>query len=305
MSDFLKIKQIDGLSTQLAARALDADVVKKANNLSDVTASSARTNLAVYSKTEVDSLIAGAKNAYSVADTTARNALTGLKVSDRVFVTNDGDTKWALYIVTAVTTGTGSTSTFKKIADEDLFLNALTAEAVKAAYESNADTYAFNGGYKSKLDKITVTGTVNLDTIKSTADSALANAATAQTTANSASTAASTAQSTANSANTAAAAAQTTANNAATTASAAQATANGKEDAFTQMVENITGISGNANANVSLSITNVPKAGFSIDVYFNGQRVRNINHTAGTRTVLINVPFSTDENDDITVVYNY
>lgn len=305
MSDFLKIKQIDGLSTQLAARALDADVVKKANNLSDVTASSARTNLAVYSKTEVDSLIAGAKNAYSVADTTARNALTGLKVSDRVFVTNDGDTKWALYIVTAVTTGTGSTSTFKKIADEDLFLNALTAEAVKAAYESNADTYVFNGGYRSKLDKITLTGTVNLDTIKSTADSALANAATAQTTANSASTAASTAQSTANSANTAAAAAQTTANNAATAASAAQTTANGKEDAFTQIVENFTGISGNANANVSLSITNVPKAGFYIDVYFNGQRVRNINHTAGTRTVLINVPFSTDENDDITVIYSY
>jgi hypothetical protein len=305
MSDFLKIKQIDGLSTQLAARALDADVVKKANNLSDVTASSARTNLAVYSKTEVDSLIAGAKNAYSVADTTARNALTGLKVSDRVFVTNDGDTKWALYIVTAVTTGTGSTSTFKKIADEDLFLNALTAEAVKAAYESNADTYAFNGGYKSKLDKITMTGTVNLDTLKSTADAALANAATAQTTANSASTAASTAQSTANSANTAAAAAQTTANNAAATASAAQTTANGKEDAFTQMVENFTGLSGNANANVGLSITNVPKPGFSIDVYFNGQRVRNINHTAGTRTILINVPFSTDENDDITVIYSY
>ncbi|MBU6177891.1 MAG: hypothetical protein KGO80_09040, partial [Bacteroidetes bacterium] len=90
MSDFLKIKQIEGLTSQLAAKALDADVVKKANNLSDVTASTARTNLAVYSKTEVDSLIAGAKNAYSVADTTARNALTGLKVSDRVFVTNDG-----------------------------------------------------------------------------------------------------------------------------------------------------------------------------------------------------------------------
>jgi hypothetical protein len=208
MSDFLKIKQIEGLTSQLAAKALDADVVKKANNLSDVTASTARTNLAVYSKTEVDTLIAGAKNAYSVADTTARNALTGLKVSDRVFVTNDGDTKWALYIVTAITTGTGSTSTFKKIADEDLFLNALTAEAVKAAYESNADTYAFNGTYKGKLDKITVTANVNLDTVKSTADSALANAATAQTTANTANSAAAAAQSTANSASSAASAAR-------------------------------------------------------------------------------------------------
>ena len=261
MSDFLKIKQIEGLTSQLAAKALDADVVKKANNLSDVTASTARTNLAVYSKTEVDSLIAGAKNAYSVADTTARNALTGLRVSDRVFVTNDGDSKWALYIVTAITTGTGSTSTFKKIADEDLFLNALTAEAVKAAYESNADTYAFNGTYKGKLDKITVTANVNLDTVKSTADSALANAATAQTTANTANSAAAAAQSTANSASSAASAAQTTANNAATAAAAAQTTANSKEDAFTETVENFTAMTSAANVEVPIALANAPKAG--------------------------------------------
>jgi hypothetical protein len=236
MSEFIKIKQIEGLSADLATRALDAQVVKIANNLSDVNAGTARTNLSLYSKTEVDALVIGARNAFNVADTTARNALTGLKVTDRVFVNDDGDTKWALYIVTAVTTGTGSTSTFKKIADEDLFTNALTAAAVKASYESNADTFAFNGTYKGKLDKITVAANVNLDTIKSTADSALANAATAQSTANSASTAASSAQSTANSASTAAAAAQTTANNAATAAATAQSTANSKEDAFTETI---------------------------------------------------------------------
>ena len=291
MSDFLKIKQIEGLTSQLAAKALDADVVKKANNLSDVTASTARTNLAVYSKTEVDTLIAGAKNAYSVADTTARNALTGLKVSDRVFVTNDGDTKWALYIVTAITTGTGSTSTFKKIADEDLFLNALTAEAVKAAYESNADTYAFNGTYKGKLDKITVTANVNLDTVKSTADSALANAATAQTTANTA--------------NSAAAAAQSTANSAATAAAAAQTTANSKEDAFTETIENFTAMTSAANVEVPIALANAPKAGFAVNVFFNGMRVRRVTFTAGNRNISYNVPFETEANDDITVVYSY
>ena len=302
MSDFLKIKQIEGLTSQLAAKALDADVVKKANNLSDVTASTARTNLAVYSKTEVDTLIAGAKNAYSVADTTARNALTGLKVSDRVFVTNDGDTKWALYIVTAITTGTGSTSTFKKIADEDLFLNALTAEAVKAAYESNADTYAFNGTYKGKLDKITVTANVNLDTVKSTADSALANAATAQTTANTANSAAAAVQSTANSASSAA---QTTANNAATAAAAAQTTANSKEDAFTETVENFTAMTSGGNVEVPIALANAPKAGFAVNVFFNGMRVRRVTFTAGNRNISYNVPFETEANDDITVVYSY
>lgn len=305
MSEFIKIKQIEGLSADLATRALDAQVVKIANNLSDVNAGTARTNLSIYSKTEVDALVTGAKNAFNVADTTARNALTGLKVTDRVFVNDDGDTKWALYIVTAVTTGTGSTSTFKKIADEDLFTNALTAAAVKAAYESNADTYAFNGTYKGKLDKITVTGNVNLDTIKSTADSALANAATAQTTANSASTAASNAQSTANSAATAASTAQTTANNAATAAAAAQTTANAKEDSFTETSEAFTGISGAAGTAIAVTLTQIPKLGFAIDVFFNGVRVKNVTNTQGSRNVSFNVPYMTETTDDVVVNYSY
>ena len=305
MSEFIKIKQIEGLSADLATRALDAQVVKIANNLSDVNAGTARTNLSLYSKTEVDALVVGAKNAFNVADTTARNALTGLKVTDRVFVNDDGDTKWALYIVTAVTTGTGSTSTFKKIADEDLFTNALTAAAVKASYESNADTFAFNGTYKGKLDKITVAANVNLDTIKSTADSALANAATAQSTANSASTAASSAQSTANSASTAAAAAQTTANNAATAAATAQSTANSKEDAFTETIETFTALTGAANTAVSVTLSQTPKAGFNIHVFFNGVRVKTTSNTGGSRNLTFTVPYLTEPTDDIVVNYSY
>lgn len=305
MSEFVKIKQIEGLAAELAAKALDTQVVKIANNLSDINAGTARSNLNIYSKSEVDGLVTGAKNAFNVADNSARNALTGLKVTDRVFVNDDGDGKWALYIVTAVTTGTGSTSTYKKIADEDLFSNALTAAAVKAAYESNADTYAFNGTHKGKLDKITVTANVNLDTVKSTADSALTNAATAQTTANSASTAASNAQSTANAASTTASSAQTTANNAATAAAAAQATANGKEDAFTETSEGFTELSGAANTSVALTLSQIPKAGFAIHVFFNGVRVKTVTNTQGSRTVNFAVPYAIETTDDILVNYTY
>lgn len=305
MSEFIKIKQIEGLSADLATRALDAQVVKIANNLSDLNATTARTNLSLYSKTEVDAMVVGAKNAFNVADNTAKNALTGLKVTDRVFVNDDGDTKWSLYIVTAVTTGTGSTSTFKKIADEDLFTNALTAAAVKASYESNADTYAFNGTYKGKLDKITVAANVNLDTIKSTADSALTNAATAQSTANSASTAASAAQSTANSASTAASTAQTAANSAASAASAAQTTANAKKDAFTQISDGFTALTGAANTAVSVTLTQTPKAGFNIEVFINGLRVKTISNTQGSRNLSFTVPYATEPTDDLQVSYAY
>ncbi len=305
MSEFIKIKQIEGLSADLATRAQDAQVVKIVNNLSDVNATNARTNLSLYSKSEVDALVVGAKNAYNVADNTAKNALTGLKVTDRVFINDDGDGKWALYIVTAVTTGTGSTSTFKKIADEDLFTNALTAAAVKASYESNADTYAFNGTHKGKLDKITITANVNLDTLKSTADSALTNAASAQSTANSASTSASVAQSTANSASTAASTAQTTANNAATTAATAQTTANGKEDAFTEINDAITSLSGAANTAVIVTLSQIPKAGFSIDAFINGVRVKTVANSQGSRNVSFTVPYTTEPTDDILVSYVY
>ena len=305
MSDFLQIKQVDGLSTELAAKALDSAVVKKANNLSDVNASTARTNLSIYSRSEVDALISGASNAYNVADTTARNALTGLKVTDRVFVNNDGDSKWALYLVTAVTTGTGSTSTFKKIADEDIFTNAISAAAVKAAYESNADTFVYNGAAKDKVDRLTVSAPINLDTVKTTADNALAAAGTAQTTATNAASAASAAQTTANNAVTAAGTAQTTATNAASAASAAQTTANGKEDAFTQTVEHFTGLTGSANTAVNVTVTQTPKTGFIPSVYFNGIRVRQVTNSQGTKVVAYTVPYATVASDNISVVYQY
>ncbi|MFN7325436.1 MAG: hypothetical protein ACK5SQ_02530 [Chitinophagales bacterium] len=291
MSDILKIKQVEGLSTSLEQRALDSLVLKKANNLSELEAGPARTNLSVYSRAEVDALIVGARDAYNVADTTARNALTGLKVTDRVFVNNDGDSKWALYLVTAVTNGAGSTSTFKKIADEDLFTNALTAAAVKAAYESNADTYVYNGVAKGKVDKITVTANVNLDELSDLASDSFTTATEAQTAANAAASAAT--------------AAQTTANSAVTAAAAAQTMAEGKEEAFTQATQQFTNINGLANVNVPLTLSNAPKAGFIVEVYINGIRVRNVIYAAGNPTIAYNVPYVTESSDHINVVYCY
>ncbi|MGB2290069.1 MAG: hypothetical protein ACPH4E_03495 [Schleiferiaceae bacterium] len=225
MSEFIKQKQVEGLVSALAAKALDSAVIKKANNLSDVNAASARGNLDVYSRAEVQNLVAGAEDAYSVASLTDRGALTGLKVSDRVFVTNDGDGKWALYIVTAITDGKGSTSTFTKVADEDLFTNALSKEAVKSAYESNANTNAFTDAEKTKVGHLSVSQAVDLDTMESDLASTKTTATNALNTANSATTKANAAQTTANTAVSDAAAAQSAANKAASDAAAAQSTA--------------------------------------------------------------------------------
>ena len=221
MSEFIKQKQIQNLTTDLAAKAMDSQVVKIANNLSDVSASAARTNLNVYSKTEVQNMVSGADSGFNVANITGRNALTGLKVADRVFVSDDGDGKWGMYIVTAVTNGAGSTSTFEKVADEDAFSNALTKEAIKSSYESNSNTNAYTDIEKTKVSRLTVTQAVNLDTMESQLTSTT-------TTANNA-------LSTANSANTAAINAQNTANTALTTA-------NNKADNFTECREDISGI---------------------------------------------------------------
>ena len=184
----------------------------------------ARTNLDFYNKAEVDALITGAQNGYNVADIAARDALTGLMVSDRVFVTDDGDGKWALYLVTAITNGNGSTSTFQKIADQDLFDNAMTASAIKTAYESNADTNAYTDTAKGKVDLISVTQAIDLDTLQNNVANNTTNITTAQT----------------------------TASNALTAANAAQATANGKEDEFTETKETFSGLVVPAGQNLRL-----------------------------------------------------
>ena len=89
---------------------------------------------------------------YTVADTTQRDALTGLVVGDVVHVSDDGDGKWAEYYVTQITDGQGSTSSFQVVMDEDTYLNANTKESIKATYESNPDTNAYTDAEKSRVD---------------------------------------------------------------------------------------------------------------------------------------------------------
>jgi hypothetical protein len=278
MSNLIKQKQVDGLISDLANKALASQVLGKSANLSDVLdIAAARTNLDIHSKAEVNALIGGANNGISVANITARNALTGLKVSDRIFVSNDGDGKWAMYIVTAITNGNGSSSQYVKVADEDLFSNAMTAAAVKSAYESNANTNEFSDAEQIKLGHIAVTQSVNLDNMESEVS---ANA-------------------------TAVAAAQSSANAAQSTATAAQNTANTKQNRFTETKEAFTGMTVEAGVNNELSLAHNIKAGFEVLVYFGTLLVENITWTAGGNTVGVKVPYITEPSDKIYVVYKY
>lgn len=146
---------------------LDGQALKKSDNLASlVDKATSRTNLDVYNKSEVQSLISTAAlnlgSNYSVANITARNALTGLTIGDNVFVRDNGDTKWAIYKVTALV---GSTPTFEVIMDQDVYLNSISASSIKAAYESNPDTNAFTNAQKTKIGYLNVTSSIDLDKV--------------------------------------------------------------------------------------------------------------------------------------------
>ncbi len=278
MSDLIKQKQVQNLGTDLASKANTSQVISKAGNLIDVSdIAIARTNLDIHSKAEVNALVGGANSGISVADIAARDALSGLNVSDRIFVSNDGDSKWAMYIVTTVTDGSGATSEYVKVADEDLFANAMTASAVKTSYESNADTNEFSDTEQTKLDHISVSQAVNLDSMESDISTNAGNITTAQT----------------------------AANNAQTAANAAQTTANSKEDGFTETKESFTGMNAEPNTDNDLVLGNNIKAGFEVLVYFGTLLVENISWTAGNNSVRVNVPYLTEADDTIYVIYKY
>lgn len=129
-----------------ATGALMAD-----QNLADLDdKAAARINLEVMSSDEVNSAINTAKLAlgknYNVADIAARDALTDLTVNDRVFVADDGDAKWAIYVPTSV-----DPVTWAKIADQDSLENSISSPAIKAAYESQPDTNVFDDAAKTAL----------------------------------------------------------------------------------------------------------------------------------------------------------
>lgn len=151
-------------------RALAAEGVLTTGlgNLSGVTdATTARTNLGVYSTTEVDSAINAASLALGSNYSTDSHVTAGtdfgvgsLTVGDNVFITDDGDTKWAIYKITVITDGAWSTSTKEKIMDEDVYLIAQSASSIKTTYESNANTNAFEDEEKLRVGKIGSSATV-------------------------------------------------------------------------------------------------------------------------------------------------
>ncbi len=278
MSNLIKQKQIENLGIDLGNKANASEVLLKVNNLFDVAnIPQARTNLDVHSKAEVNALISGASQARSVANIAGRDALTDLGVSDRIFVSNDGDGKWALYLVASITTGAGSTSEFVKIADEDLFSNAMTASAIKTAYESNANTNEFSDAEKAKLAHISVSQAVNLDTMESTIASNTTKANAAQTTANSALAA----------------------------ANAAQTSANGKEDSFTETKETFTNMTVEPEQDFEITLAHNVKQGFDVQVFFETLLLDNVVWNAGNNRITLNVPYLTEATDKIHVIYKY
>lgn len=127
---------------------------------------------------------------YEVADITARNALGDLSVGDRVFVTDASadatvDSGWAIYIYRGP-------STWTKVAEEeglDVVVGganlAYTAGASNGIVTSSSGTDATipavdgsNAGlmlpaHKAKVDFLTVTGGVNLDTLAAASHAAV------------------------------------------------------------------------------------------------------------------------------------
>jgi hypothetical protein len=144
------------------------DSLQKDANLSDVVSLvDARTNLDVYSVTEINDAIAEAKIAlgtsYSVANITERDALANLDLQDRIFVQDSGTGKWALYKPQTIDGGTGAVTAWTLLADQEALETSISAPALKTAYESNPDTNAYTDAAKAKVDYLTVTGAIDLD----------------------------------------------------------------------------------------------------------------------------------------------
>lgn len=151
-----------------AAGSLDSTSLKKAENLGDVAdVAAARSNLDLYTIEQVITAIENSKLAmgsnYTVATIQDRDALLGLTLDDRVFVHDDGDTKWAIYKPTVFNAGVPTE--WIKIADQDALQNAISNEAIRVTYEGNADTNVYVDADKAKVDLVTVTSAVDLDDV--------------------------------------------------------------------------------------------------------------------------------------------
>lgn len=166
---------------EVAGRDVDlSGLLRIDQNLADLgDVAVARTNLEVMSATEVADAIQTAKLAiganHTVADIAARDALDSLGENDRVMVQDDGDGKWAIYTPSEVVDG--EALGWVKLMDQDALENAISAPAIKAAYESNEDTNAFTDAEKAKLSVALVAGDIATGLNEVSTDAEVASAA--------------------------------------------------------------------------------------------------------------------------------
>ena len=94
-------------------------------------------------------LILGSFSEAQVATIAERDAYEVVS-GNNIFVTNDGDGKWALYKATSH----GINATYVKLSDPDLLNAVMSNSQIKTAYESNSDTNAFTNALLTKLDAL-------------------------------------------------------------------------------------------------------------------------------------------------------
>lgn len=160
------VTAINEVNTSAAATADTA--LTKADNLASVAdVEVARTNLEVMSSVEIADAITAAQMAlgtnHTVADIAERDLLENLTVDDRVFVLDDGDGNWANYKPATIPAEGGPVSSWVKLTDKDALENAISAPAIKAAYETNDDTNAYDDAAKAKVDLVSATVAIDLD----------------------------------------------------------------------------------------------------------------------------------------------
>ncbi len=136
-------------------------------NLADLAdAVAARTNLGVYSDTQIDTAIQAAQadlgTNFQVATIAERDALADLGTNDRVFVADSGDGSWATYKPTAFDVD-GMVTQWTQLSSQYSLEAVISASALRTEYLSNADTNAFVDADQTKVGHLSVTQAIDLD----------------------------------------------------------------------------------------------------------------------------------------------